>query len=495
MVFRRSWKDPTKPKGFRVSKMWYGSYPDANGRPKRIRLLTDKRESERLLDEHRLRVEHQRMGLIPAYDEAEKRPLSEHLDDFDLHLRHLGRTRAYVWETVGKIRRAFTACGFVYVGDVHPEAVETYLAGLVSGGVAPRTRNSYAVALRGFFRWMVSTNRTGRNPLAVVKNLNERADRRRLRRALSPDEARALTRAAKDGPAAFGLSGPHRALCYMTALGTGLRRDELKSLTWASFDLGSKPTVRVSAGNTKNRQEATLPLAESLAQALREWKRAHPFDAPVFPLPRKAAKMMHEDLVRAGILHRDEHKRIVTRDATGRTLDFHALRGTYISHLVAAGVNVKVVQGLARHATIGLTLDRYTDPTLLNHGAAVGFLPDLSPSPEREAAKATGTDGGAVGVDTEWTQVRLARVPSASVQCTNGPEEASAGNGVRTPEMAEERPSEVARPTGFEPATPGSTVRYSSQLSYGPAVFDRPSCCPDSALVGDSGLEPPASSL
>ena len=25
-----------------------------------------------------------------------------------------------------------------------------------------------------------------------------------------------------------------------------------------------------------------------------------------------------------------------------------------------------------------------------------------------------------------------------------------------------------ARPTGLEPATPGSTVRYSNQLSYGP---------------------------
>ena len=28
-----------------------------------------------------------------------------------------------------------------------------------------------------------------------------------------------------------------------------------------------------------------------------------------------------------------------------------------------------------------------------------------------------------------------------------------------------------ARPTGLEPATPGSTVRYSNQLSYGPKVL------------------------
>jgi hypothetical protein len=28
----------------------------------------------------------------------------------------------------------------------------------------------------------------------------------------------------------------------------------------------------------------------------------------------------------------------------------------------------------------------------------------------------------------------------------------------------------VARPTGLEPATTGSTVRYSNQLSYGPNI-------------------------
>ena len=30
-----------------------------------------------------------------------------------------------------------------------------------------------------------------------------------------------------------------------------------------------------------------------------------------------------------------------------------------------------------------------------------------------------------------------------------------------------------ARPTGLEPATPGSTVRYSNQLSYGPPIEER----------------------
>lgn len=43
-------------------------------------------------------------------------------------------------------------------------------------------------------------------------------------------------------------------------------------------------------------------------------------------------------------------------------LDFHALRQSYITHgsLIRSGANPKVVQMLARHSTITLTLDRYT---------------------------------------------------------------------------------------------------------------------------------------
>src|SRR3990172_9044700 len=38
----------------------------------------------------------------------------------------------------------------------------------------------------------------------------------------------------------------------------------------------------------------------------------------------------------------------------------------------------------------------------------------------------------------------------------------------RCPHSAQIQVVSQARPTGLEPATPGSTVRYSNQLSYGP---------------------------
>ena len=62
------------------------------------------------------------------------------------------------------------------------------------------------------------------------------------------------------------MSGPHRRVFYMTALSTGLRRDELGSLTPESFRLDAQPpTVTVEGQWTKNRKTATLPLRQDVA--------------------------------------------------------------------------------------------------------------------------------------------------------------------------------------------------------------------------------------
>ena len=56
---------------------------------------------------------------------------------------------------------------------------------------------------------------------------------------------------------------------------------------------------------------------------------------PVFSLPANTAQMMRADLAAAGIPYEDD---------SGRVLDFHALRHTYVSRIVESGVSVKVAQ-------------------------------------------------------------------------------------------------------------------------------------------------------
>ncbi len=72
----------------------------------------------------------------------------------------------------------------------------------------------------------------------------------------------------------------------------------------------------------------------------------------------------------------------------------------YISNLVAAGVNPKVAQDLARHSTVTLTLGRYAHVQLHDKNAAISNLPALMKptprsTPQTEVLQATGTDGDA----------------------------------------------------------------------------------------------------
>lgn len=63
--------------------------------------------------------------------------------------------------------------------------------------------------------------------------------------------------------------------------------------------------------------------------------------------------------------------------ADGRFFDFHALRHHFVSKIAAAGVLPKVVQSLARHSTITMTMDRYTHLGLLDTSNALDKLPAL----------------------------------------------------------------------------------------------------------------------
>jgi hypothetical protein len=83
-------------------------------------------------------------------------------------------------------------------------------------------------------------------------------------------------------------------------------------------------------------------------------------------------------------------------DAAGRKLDFHGLRHSFVSRLIKAGVRPKNAQLLARHSTIGLTMDRYTHVGLHDVAAALNTLPcipESSGKPEPQTLRMTGTDG------------------------------------------------------------------------------------------------------
>ena len=93
-----------------------------------------------------------------------------------------------------------------------------------------------------------------------------------------------------------------RVALYTTAIQTGLRQSEMRSLTKADLFLaGDKPFVRCRAENTKNRQEARQYVQGDLAEELRRLVANKMPSASVFAMPNEweVAKMLRADLAEA----------------------------------------------------------------------------------------------------------------------------------------------------------------------------------------------------
>jgi integrase len=330
------------------------------------------------------------IGLLDRDRAVGSKSLSQHLDDFAESLRRGKSTDKHVDQTAARVRSVLEGCGFFVWSDIRAERVEQYLVKLRSNGLSIQTSNYYLAALQSFARWMVRNHRATESPVAHLRRLNSQTDRRHDRRALEVDEVRRLLASTEAASERYGMTGPERALLYRLAIETGLRANELRSLTAGSFDL-SHCTVTVLAGYSKHRREDVLPLRPDTAASLKVFLAgklpgAKAFGGRYRDLTDKTSKMIEADLAEAGIQY---------VDTAGRYADMHSLRHTCGSWLAANGVHPKIAQVIMRHSDINLTMSRYTHTLHGQEAEAVAKLPDLS-LPDRQAQRATGTDGRAV---------------------------------------------------------------------------------------------------
>jgi len=446
------------------------------------------------------------------------RPLADHVADFRAMLAAKGNTPEHVAETTAHVQRVIAAAGAELAADLTADGVRTVIAGIRDNeGKALRTCNSILRSVKTFAGWMEADGRIRHNDLRHVQSYNAAADARRVRRDISDDElgriigaattprqpkpgsAAALKLAAgpvRAGPVRFGMSGEDRAIAYQLAAGTGFRRGELASMTRASFMLdGDAPTVSVAAGYSKRRRADTQPIDPGLAAMLAGWLKGKADGVPVMRLPDETAAMLHQDMRRARAAWICEAASVAERrkrldgdflceaDGEGRVFDFHALRHLFISRVVESGASVKVCQELARHSTPVLTLGRYAHTRMHDLRGALPKLPTGDNSqPQTMMLRATGTDDytpNQTGTEKGATQAlhggrETSRAATAGCdavgnlklagesenrQCFAGESDGGrlgAGTCGRT------------GTTGLEPATTGSTIRYSNQLSYVP---------------------------
>jgi integrase len=428
--------------------------------------------------------------------------LPEHVKAFCSHLEGMGRTAVHVGRYRCHLGRVVEVCRWARLQDMNRRKLEAFLADVVKEGFSLRTRNAILTACVSFGNWLVRDARLIDNPFRGIPKMNERTDRRHVRRVLADGEIAALLDAAEtrplhgrlhtnrgDAPAklrpntieSLGRLGRERRLFYSMMLETGLRLNEARSLRLRDLHLDGQAHIEIAPENEKARRGARLPLRGALTQeiglhladrlkaqqeAAQAGKRPIPVqlspNSPAFPDAPSNVRVLDADLAFAGI---------AKRDAAGRVVDFHALRHTYCTRLARAGVSLQLAQRLMRHSTPTLTANHYAHLDLGDMHGAMESMPAL-PRTETPKAEAKTAEAGSSlaptlapnsGKGCHLTALRGIRVENhASMQADGrGFTKAPIGGGIHGVAANGKGKKMVGR-EGVEPSTLGLRVPCST---------------------------------
>ena len=410
---------------------YVAKYRDASGVWREVPTgCRDETAAKAVLARLERRSELVRAGVVTPEEDAAaahgRVPLEQHVQAYVAHLRLKGGAPHRIRQVEARLNRVFRECRLTRLSDLTVPPIEAWLARQERGGSSAATRNELRLTLVGFGNWCVRSGRLVGHKLGNLPRGDVKADRRHVRRALTEDELERLLEAARSRPleealtvrrgarkgalaarirphvqARLEATGRERALVYKTLVLTGLRKGELASITIAQAILdGPRPHLVLEAADEKNRDGSLIPLRDDLAADLSAWLGERlrltqaeaarlgqvapdhlPPTAPLLNVPDGLSRLMNRDLVRAGIARmetRGGRSVVLKIDARGRTVDVHALRTTFGSHLAKAGVPLRTAQAAMRHSDPALTAAVYQDPRMLDVAGAIEALPSLA---------------------------------------------------------------------------------------------------------------------
>ncbi len=275
------------------SRTYTAKYRDAAGVLREVATgCRDQTAAKARLAELERRTELVKAGVLTAGEDAvaehQCSPLRVHVDDYIAHLEFKGVHRDRVNATRSRLNRVAGDCGFRCLADLSAKALESWLGEQKTADMSAGTRNGYREAWLGFGNWCVSVSqrRVLENPFRHVPKADAKADCRRKRRALTEDELIRLLDVARTRPLTEALIvrrgrrkgqlvanvrpevretlqhlGWERALIYKTMVLTGLRKNELASLTFGQLHLDApRPYLELDAADEKNREGSSIPL-------------------------------------------------------------------------------------------------------------------------------------------------------------------------------------------------------------------------------------------
>jgi len=400
-VFRIYYKDRDGRK--RKAAKWYIEIKDHNRKTRRLAAFSDKKPSEALgrniealvncrisglepdakLNQwietvpDKLLKKFVSWGLIDGQRMEITKPLTEHITDYVKILGAKGYSKDYVKRSRNRLKKIVSACRFTYFRNITQSAVQIYLGKMKKDGYSNTSRRHYLDALQTFLNWAEQDQRIIRNPIAKLEKPKRDSEEKGI---LTPEQFIHLLRTTFEKNILLhnkhiGRSrGVERAVLYLLAGVTGLRRKELLSLTWNDIHLTPDSAfVRVPAKLAKNSKEAEQPIAGAtvaVLQAYRVKQQPKTSDRVFKGLSKwiNTAELLRKDLIAA---------ELPLFDREGNEICFHSLRNSYISFLANSQTPAKVVQKLARHSDPKLTFNTYARTFEDSEQKAVKLLPSF----------------------------------------------------------------------------------------------------------------------
>jgi integrase len=367
------------PDGIRERGGVYYSDFYANGRRVRKRLSTDLDAATQILNDLRARADKADFGLLDN-----DYPLKELRKEFLCHCKQAlkPKSAARYEKCLDNILAGLPA---TRAAQVSPDLVRAYRQARLARQASPRTVNMEVTTLGTMLRWGVKEKKIGSNPLAGLAALPH--DHPKEGRALTDDEVKRLLEASPQ---------PWRDIWY-AYLVTGMRKNELVSLTFRDIDWDSRELV-VRMGTAKNHRERRVPIDARLWEILLRQRDGRASRQPAAGQTPAITARLHARFTREHVFvtkgntpldHRSSLWRtfircceragivVETPDAEGRVvehLDLHSLRRTYATNLIANGADPKSVQELLGHRTLDMTMRIYAKIHTQTKRQALGKL-------------------------------------------------------------------------------------------------------------------------
>jgi integrase len=210
----------------------------------------------------------------------------------------------------------------------------------VSAALSPNTRRTILKMIRRIFQMALDEGLVTRNPASGIQVKVPEVDAK----VLTNEEAKIFLREARQAN--------HRFYpVWFVALATGMRSGELMAMTWNDIDLENRTisvsrqwTSKTGYAPTKTQRSRIVPIADDLAQFLRELKLKRGSEEFVLPHLKE---------------WENGEQAQVTREFCAAVevtpVKFHDLRATFITNLLSRGVSLAQVMAVVGHNQLKTT--------------------------------------------------------------------------------------------------------------------------------------------